>query len=87
MADPPMLWMLAYCGVGKFTETLLPELVTLEMFRPCRLMAGYFLISLKVKTTSAGVNGVPSFHLTPWRMVNVIVLPPLDQAYFVASHG
>jgi hypothetical protein len=40
-----------------------------------------------VYATSAAVNGVPSFHFTPCRMVKVIVLPPFDHAYFVASHG
>ena len=44
-------------------------------------------MQLKVKATSAGVNGWPSFHFTPWRIVKVIDLPPLPQVYAVASHG
>ena len=30
---------------------------------------------------------MPSFHLTPDRMVSVSVLPPFDQEYPVASMG
>ena len=42
---------------------------------------------LNVKATSAAVIAVPLFHFTPWRIVKVIVLPPLLHAYAVASHG
>ena len=87
MAVPAMFSRLVYWAVGKLTVTVLPELVTLEMSRPERLMAAYFFTWLKVKTTSAAVKGVPSFHLTPLRIVNVIDLPPLLQANLVANQG
>jgi hypothetical protein len=35
---------------------------------PLPSRAGYFFSRLKVNTTSAGVNGLPSLHLTPWRI-------------------
>ena len=73
--------------MGKLSTTLLPDVFTLVIFRPLRLTDVLFFIRLKVKATSAGVNAVPSFHFTPWRIAKVIVLPPLDHAYDVASHG
>ena len=47
----------------------------------------FFISRLKVNATSAAVIGLPSLNFTPGRMVNVSVLPPLDQAYSEASHG
>jgi hypothetical protein len=46
-----------------------------------------FFSSLKVNTTSAAVNGLPSDHFTPLRMVNVTVLLSLLHTQEVASHG
>ena len=66
--------------LGNVSVTVLPEVLTLEMFRPSRLTAALFFSMLNVKATSAGVSGVPLFHFTPWRIVKVIVLPPLDHA-------
>ena len=40
-----------------------------------------------MNATSAAVNGWPSFHFTPLRIVNVSVLLPSLQAQAVASHG
>ena len=40
----------------------------------------FFISRLKVNATSLAVIGVPSLNFTPGRMVNVSVLPPLDQA-------
>src|SRR5258708_36586586 len=54
---------------------------------PGRSRAGYFLSRLKVNTTSAGVSGVPSENLTPWRMVNVSDLLPAPHDQAVASIG
>ncbi len=41
---------------------------------------------LKVKATSLAVKGLPSLHLTPWRMSKVSLSPPSHVA-FSASHG
>ena len=49
--------------------------------------AGVVFTRLNVAATSAGVKADPSLHLTPVRIVKVRVLPPLDHAYVVASHG
>ena len=87
MAVPAMFWRLVYWLVGNVKVTVLPEVLTLEMSSPARLMAVFFFTRLKVKATSAGENAVPSFHLTPERIVKVMDLPPLPHAYFVASHG
>src|SRR5215469_5401148 len=46
-----------------------------------------FFSMLKLKATSLAVSGLPSLNFTPWRIVNVSVLPPSDQAYLVASQG
>ena len=40
-----------------------------------------------MKVTSAAVSGVPFENFTPFRIVNVIALPPSDQVHFVASQG
>ena len=80
IAVPAIFSRLVYWAVGKVSVTVLPEVLTLEIFRPPRLTDALFFTRLKVKATSAGVNGVPSFHFTPWRIVKVIDLPPLDQA-------
>ena len=54
---------------------------------PGRSRAGYFFIKLNVYTTSAAVIGVPSFHLTFLRMVNVSELLPAPHCQEVASMG
>ena len=46
----------------------------------CEARALFFISRLKVNATSLAVIGVPSLNFTPGRMVNVSVLPPLDQA-------
>ncbi len=84
---PAISSRLVYWEVGNVSVTVLPDVLTLEMDRPSMLMAVLLLSRLKVKATSAGVNGVPLFHFTPCRIVKAIVLPPLDHAYDVASHG
>jgi hypothetical protein len=40
-----------------------------------------------VATTSSTVNGVPSCHWTPWRMVKSQVDASAPGAHFVASRG
>ncbi|GEM_PF-5809451 len=80
IAWPAISSRLVYCGVGNVSVTVLPEVLTLEMARPPVLINGLAFTMLKVKATSAGVIGVPLFRFAPWRMVKVIVLPPLDQA-------
>ena len=42
---------------------------------------GFVRIMLKVNATSLALNGLPSFHFTPERVVMVSVLPPFDQLY------
>ena len=54
---------------------------------PFRSSAGYFFSRLKEKSTSLALNGVPSDHLTPLRIVKVRVLLLFDHAHAVASHG
>src|SRR5580693_6581242 len=71
---PPISFRLPYWGVGNVSATVLPDVLTLEMFRPPLLIAVLAFTILKVKATSAGVSGVPLFHFTPWRIVKVIVL-------------
>ena len=46
----------------------------------CEASVVFFISRLKVNATSLAVIGVPSLNFTPGRMVNVSVLPPLDQA-------
>src|SRR3954452_12804941 len=48
-----------------------------------------FLVSsrLKVATTSSAESGVPSWNFTPWRILNVHDLAPLDDFHEVASRG
>jgi len=69
---------LVYCAEGNVSVTVLPELFTLEMASPARLIALLFFTRLYVNTTSAGVIGVPLLNFTPCRIVNVTALPPLD---------
>src|SRR6476661_4567190 len=78
IAVPAMDCRLVNCGVAKLSTTLLPDALTWSYFTPLRLTAAVFFSMLKVKTTSAGVNGWPSFHFTPWRIAKVSVFPPLD---------
>ena len=80
IAWPAMFSRLVYWAVGKVSVTVLPEVLTLEIFRPSRFTAVLFFSMLNVKATSAGVIAVPLFHFTPWRIVKAIVLPPLDHA-------
>ena len=80
IAVPAMFCRLVNCGVAKVSTTLLPDALTLSYFTPLRLTAALAFSMLKVKTTSAGVNGWPSFHFTPWRIAKVSVFPPLDHA-------
>src|SRR5438093_3609378 len=42
---------------------------------------------LKVATTSSTVIGVPSWNLTPWRILNVQDFEPFDAFHEVASCG
>ena len=72
-----LMWAEVGLGAEALTGTGVPS-----VFRP-----GCVLIMLNVNATSAALNAVPSFHFTPGRMVKVIDLPPLLQAYLVASHG
>src|SRR5215467_11131039 len=87
IAVPAMDCRLVYCGVAKVSTTLLPDALTPLYLTPFRLTAASFFSMLKVKTTSSGVSGWPSFHFTPWRIAKVSVFPPLDHWYEVASHG
>src|SRR6185437_67976 len=71
---------LAYSGALKFSVAVLPDAVALVGTGVAgTLRAGNFLIRLKVKATSAALNGLPSLHFTPDRVVMARVLPPLDQ--------
>src|SRR3984885_15680065 len=84
---PAISSRLVYWDVGKLSVTVLPDVLTLVRVRPPLLIDALAFTILKVKATSAGVSGVPLFHFTPWRIVKVIVLSPLDHAYDVATHG
>ena len=80
IAWPAISSRLVYWDVGNVSVTVLPDVLTLEMVRPPLLIDALVFTRSKVKATSAGVNGVPLFHFTPWRIVKVIVLSPLDHA-------
>ena len=67
------------CGFGALT--MLSKLI------PPVLICGFFFSMLKVKATSALVNGLPSDHVTPLRRWKVRVLLSLDHAHDLASHG
>src|SRR5580692_3490017 len=77
---PAISSRLVYWEVGNVSVTVLPDVVTLERFRPPLLIDALAFTILKVNATSAGVSAVPLFHFTPWRIVKVIVLSPLDHA-------
>src|SRR5437660_11518177 len=74
-------------GSGKVKVTEFASEVTVWKSTPSRFSAGSCFIRLKLYTTSAGVNGTPSVHLTPLRICAVNVLLSFDQAHDVASHG
>src|SRR5580693_843781 len=74
IAWPAISFRLPYWDVGNVSATVLPDVLTLEMFRPPLLIAVLAFTRSKVKATSAGVSAVPLFHFTPWRIVKVIVL-------------
>jgi len=63
----------------KLKVTLLPCLVTLFSTDHAALRSrpAFFFSSWKVNSTSSAVNGLPSVHFTPDRIVNVSVLFPL----------
>ncbi len=75
MAVPAISSRLVYCGVGNVSVTVLPEVLTLEMLRPPRLIDALAFTRSKVKATSAGVSAEPLLHFTPERIVKVICLP------------
>src|ERR1022692_1528524 len=88
MLTCPMRNRFAYWGVLKFSVTDLPDEVALVGSGvPTILSAGFLMNRLNVYATSAALNGLPSFHFTPWRMVRLSVLPLFDQVYPVASMG
>jgi hypothetical protein len=69
-------------GVLKFsTIWLLPLSATLFSTAQMEFKssAGFFFSSWNVKSTSLALNGVPSLHFTPLRMVKVSVRPAFDQ--------
>ena len=45
---------------------------------PLLSRAGNFFSRLKVNTTSLAVKGLPSLHLTPWRIVKTSVLASVN---------
>src|SRR6516164_2163226 len=89
MAWVPMLYRLPACGVANLmTAVLGPVAVALTGAGvPVWAREGFLASRLKVKATSAALNGLPSLHLTPDRVVRVSVLPPSEKAYVVASIG
>ena len=86
---PAIATMFEYCDEAYVNTTLLPlEVAGLTNGgRPATLAAAFVFTRLNVAATSAAVNAEPSLHLTPERIVNVSVLPPLVHAYDFASHG
>ncbi len=75
-------------GALKVIVTSLPEAETPVICDQIPLLssAGYFFSRSKVKTTSAGVKGVPSLHFTPCRIVYTSVVG-LVNLYPVARNG
>ncbi len=55
--------------------------------RPDGFSAGVFAIRLNVNATSFAVNGCPSFHLTPGRVLMVSSVPASFQEKLLASTG
>src|SRR5713226_8402326 len=77
MLTCPMRNRFAYSGFGKVSVTELPDAEALVGIGvPTMLSAGVLMSRLNVYATSAALNGLPSFHFTPCRMVRVSVLPP-----------
>src|SRR6516162_750015 len=89
MAWEPMLNRLPACGEANLSTTVSgPVAVALTGAGvPVWAREGFLAIRLKVNATSAALNGLPSLHLTPDRVVRVSVLPPSEKAYAVASIG
>ena len=79
----------AYCGVAKLSTAVVAfgAVALVTMGAPLVFSFGLFFSKLKVNATSLALNALPSFHFTPERVVSVSVLPPFDQAAFVASIG
>src|SRR5215813_1139225 len=81
----------APAGLAKVIVTLLPVAVTLCSPAPLhseyRSVDGTRFIRLKVNATSAAVNGLPSFHVTPSRMVKSICFLSELHWYEEASIG
>ena len=75
-------------GALKVNVTSLPDADTALICDQTPLVssAAYFFSRLNVKTTSAGVNAVPSLHLTPDRIVYTSVVG-LVNLYPVARNG
>jgi hypothetical protein len=71
---------LAYSGCLKLSTAVVASgaLALATTGAPEVYSFGFCLIRLKVNATSLAVNGLPSFHLTPLRMVRVSVLPLPD---------
>ena len=68
-------------------EVALGALALVTTGAPLVFSFGLLLSMLNVYATSAALNGLPSFHFTPLRMVRVSVLPPLEKLSPVASMG
>src|ERR1700722_3370849 len=82
--------MLPASGVGNVSSTVFGPVAVAEVTVGVPLtsaVAAYFLIRLKVKATSAALNGCPSLQFTPDRVVRVRVLPSADHEALVASIG
>ena len=78
---------MAYSGALKFSTAVVAfgAVALAGTGVPLVSRPGFVRIMLKVNATSLALNGLPSFHFTPDRMVRVRVLPPFDQLYPVAE--
>src|SRR6516162_412161 len=89
MAWVPMLYRLPACGAANLSTTVSGPVAVAETGAgvPVWAREGFLASRLKVNATSAALNGWPSLHFIPGRVVRVSVLPPSEKAYAVASIG
>ncbi len=75
-------------GCGKVSTAVWSSLASADViFRPVALIAGVRRIRSNVYATSLALNGWPSDHFTPSRVVMVSWVPLASQEYPVARIG
>ncbi len=85
----PMIWASSVNdGFSNVSTAVLSSLATDETsLRPVALITGVRRARSNVYATSFALNGWPSDHFTPSRVVIVRTLPVVSQEYAVASIG